>query len=342
MRTERAIIREYTYPSPPKTSREHALFKKPDIGELSLALHEARVNADFPLIEAYCRWVAETARIDLFVTGVNCGGRIVDGAGRGLVFQATFNSAQLLGIYEKALISLYTQLVHMYAYTPYFETLFDSKVMVSENGPSRVINKKYVFLGGIARESFFGFSFHEAGHALFHSIKTTDKKTKIWFSDFTTNWYLIDKIAHWQKLFDLVKDSNFEKNSPTFGHPADNPGELFASSIHAFCLHANQFSTRILTTQNQNKQRFGRLIWTFLRDELFSGKAFLPTDPFAHISWQDELRYFEQSPDTTEILAITKQQLDMTRQQLIALQNGTAKPVKFPPIFDDIYIANSR
>jgi len=45
---------------------EQALFKNLDVRELSLALHKARVNADFPLIEEYCQWVAKTARIDLF------------------------------------------------------------------------------------------------------------------------------------------------------------------------------------------------------------------------------------------------------------------------------------
>ncbi|PIS28741.1 hypothetical protein COT42_07100 [Candidatus Saganbacteria bacterium CG08_land_8_20_14_0_20_45_16] len=67
MRAKRAeITQQPASRRPPKTDIKQALFKNLDVRELSLALHKARVNADFPLIEEYCQWVAKTARIDLF------------------------------------------------------------------------------------------------------------------------------------------------------------------------------------------------------------------------------------------------------------------------------------
>lgn len=145
---------------------------------------------------------------------------------------------------------------------------------------------------------------HEIGHMVF------DKADSV-------PWRILYHLALRNRAnVDLVKDSTFiqnwakadlERNQgwPSFstlkaslsepgsgpGHPWDNPTELFASTFHAYTAFPDEFVNRISApTTPADVALFGRLVFLYLRDEVFFGKHFLEqADPFQDTSFRSEL-----------------------------------------------------
>lgn len=279
-----------------------ALYKSKDIPTLANAIEALRQAGDFQAIDKYCSWVAETARVEILAEGVFCRGQVVDGAGRGLNFHLTFKSSKFSGDHKAALVNMYSDLVSMYAHTSYFETLFKNSFLVFQYSHPCVVKKHNIFVGDITSEFFSAEYTHEAGHTLLFSIEEENSQAS---NSFILMLHLINGIAKARKVSWVVKESTFLRTKPHYGHPQDNPHELFASSINAFCLHAASFAEMILSGKNIDEIKFGRLIWGFLRDELFSGQVFLDKDPLKNVNWREELRFAE----IAKMLRITRLQL---------------------------------
>ncbi|MFA6549368.1 MAG: hypothetical protein WCT39_05535 [Candidatus Margulisiibacteriota bacterium] len=100
------------------------------------------------------------------------------------------------------------------------------------------------------------------------------------------------------------------------GHPWDSPTELFASSFHAFVVFPDEFAKRILDPNtSQDVALLGKLLWLYLRDEVFLRTTFLINDPF-------------QSENVHDLLAeISVQEISQDLKQLNpAVSNLLSRP----------------
>ena len=130
--------------------------------------------------------------------------------------------------------------------------------------------------------SFLETTTHEMGHAIFRvllggNVKSADKfdavKDKL--------WQKIYYLSLGFKNYEIVDDSNYIRRPDCIGHPYDNAGELFASSVMAYRLHPDRFIENILDPDTDEKTReVGKLIFLYLRDKIFSSKVFSKSDPF--------------------------------------------------------------
>ncbi len=91
--------------------------------------------------------------------------------------------------------------------------------------------------------------------------------------------------------FRLFKDAIYQKNSPIdVGHPEDDSNEAFASSASAYVLSADQLIAFIQHPDTPKSMKtFGKLIWCYLRDEVFNQQVFTSDgkDPFAGCRFQE-------------------------------------------------------
>ncbi len=134
---------------------------------------------------------------------------------------------------------------------------------------------------------------HEMGHAIF--------RVKLGGEAGTPDKHIAVKDKIWQKIYylslgyrsyEIVDDSNYIKGAIVkkdgTGHPFDSANELFASAIMAYRLHPKEFIKNILDPDtNERARRLGKLLFCYLRDNIFSGKVFGGiTDPFQRESFE--------------------------------------------------------
>lgn len=116
---------------------------------------------------------------------------------------------------------------------------------------------------------------HEMGHGIFEKGFANDRE-----------WNRIFEFSLGGNHHLIVDDSSYIEGAcyDASGHPYDNPTELFASSVQAYFLNADQFVAFIQNPQTAPPMKaFGKLVWSYMRDRLFGGHVFTAdgTDPFA-------------------------------------------------------------
>jgi len=293
---------------PEKTALEHALFKSRDTRKLTEAIDQLRQNGNFKMLELVSKWINQTTQLAVSTTSnhfTSCqfNGKIYDKAGRAINFQSAIPLDKFTPDFKKQTAFTFAILFKLYSLTPFFSCLWNKQFVFFKSKTAGQIGN-FIFLNLENKMTFGSEAYHEIGHAIYDDAVRMAAQQNQTAVSLVENWNEIYSIALEKTLYTLVKDSNFPGSNPTYGHPQDTPSELFASSINAFCLHTNAFAKAIQSAKSQDEQRFGRLIWSFLRDELFFGKTFMARDPFKDISWRDELRYFAQDSDIAEMLEI--------------------------------------
>ncbi len=135
---------------------------------------------------------------------------------------------------------------------------------------------------------------HEMMHGIYRKLKIAQDprwKCLYWFS-------LADK------SYEIVDDSNFLwGSSDIMGHPFEDPDELFASAGYAYRQSPDLLRDFILNENTPDALKlFGKLVWCYFRDEIFSGQVFTKNgeDPFAQESfgelWIQQLSSTPLSP----------------------------------------------
>jgi hypothetical protein len=132
---------------------------------------------------------------------------------------------------------------------------------------------------GILEPNVVSNAVHEIGHKVYdrtigHRINNGSLTMSSNFA-----WNCIYLVSLGDNLWQMLKDSSFI-GSGSYGHPQDNASELFASAFHAFVMYPREFAERIQSADPKS-EKFGKLVWLFMRDVIFNKHAFLGKDPFA-------------------------------------------------------------
>lgn len=118
---------------------------------------------------------------------------------------------------------------------------------------------------------------HEMGHAIYQKGFLNDRAWEAIYSHGMRSENF--------ENFEIIDDSNYLRGSQDgLGHPVDSAHEAFASSVHAYFLHADQFTAYIQNERTPEDMRsFGKQVWIYMRDEVFGGAVFTSKglDPFA-------------------------------------------------------------
>lgn len=141
---------------------------------------------------------------------------------------------------------------------------------------------------------------HEAAHVMFTGREPIDWRFIFYFSQNQLNCNIVKDSDYLHPNSEEIRNRfPSESNHPIVqsssredsGHPWENPTELFASSLNAYVLHADEFLARIADpSASPDRKLTGKLIYLYLRDKIFKGKSFAKTDPFTNTDYWQTLK----------------------------------------------------
>lgn len=113
---------------------------------------------------------------------------------------------------------------------------------------------------------------HELGHSLYN-LRQGSKRDE--------HWEEIYNLSREDRRYELVDESNYKYLQDAFGHPNEDPEEMFASAFGAYLMHPDELIAYIIDPDTPQKTKeCGIAIFNYLRDEIFGGKVFCQKDPF--------------------------------------------------------------
>jgi len=111
---------------------------------------------------------------------------------------------------------------------------------------------------------------HEVGHAIFDVLFAKNDEEYDYSTDQAWNNIYLKILL--DRQFEILDDSTLKDLHDAYGHPYDNPNEMFASSIVAFVLLPERFMGFVNDNDtSKSTRKLSRMIYCYMRDKVFKG-----------------------------------------------------------------------
>jgi len=158
----------------------------------------------------------------------------------------------------------------------------------------------------ISKKDFYKKNFrdtfaHEYGHYVFDA-KFIDPQDEIGpYHDCNKLFVLFQEYDAWE----IARDAEYTDESISYGHPNDAPTELFASAFVAYTLYPDKMLNfikhlNVNKRQQRDMQMLGRLLWCYMRDDVFLGRTFTKEDPYKDVTFYGLMKRFEGKYDKSD------------------------------------------